>query len=139
MLTNSQKPNISNEMYHKYDTVISNLLGKIMSDSRNDKVIRLFEFDRKDKAHLLVLRVAMIARDLLGYPIEVDGSRWDVFCLNWKIRKHFAKVKRYECLDMICELPPEDGFCVPILVYHHKGEDFTLEDIYEAYYEGSCN
>jgi hypothetical protein len=125
------------ETYRHYDELIATTLENIYGMS-NDGVIRLYRFNRNDKEHMCILRIALIARDLFQYPIEIDASLWDVFCLNWKLRKNFDKVKRLK--TKLGKEAPE-GINVLMLIdkfhtispYHFGGVDF--KEVYEAYYE----
>ena len=125
------------EEYRHYDELIATTLENIYEMSK-DGVIRLYCFNAKDKEHMCILRIALIARDLFQFPIEVDASWWDVVCLNWKLRKNFDKVKRFKVK------PGKDapkGINVLMLIDkfhtmsrdHFGGVDF--KDVYEAYYE----
>ena len=125
------------EEYRHYDELIATTLENIYEMSK-DGVIRLYCFNAKDKEHMCILRIALIARDLFQFPIEVDASSWDVVCLNWKLRKNFDKVKRFKVK------PGKDapkGINVLMLIdkfhtmsgVHFGGVDF--KDVYEAYYE----
>ena len=125
------------EEYRHYDELIATTLENIYEMSK-DGVIRLYCFNAKDKEHMCILRIALIARDLFQFPIEVDASWWDVVCLNWKLRKNFDKVKRFKVK------PGKDapkGINVLMLIdkfhtmsgVHFGGVDF--KDVYEAYYE----
>ena len=124
------------ETYRNYDSMIATVLENIYEMS--DDTIRLYRFDRSNKDHMCVLRIALIARDLFQYPIEVDASWWDVFCLNWELRKNFDKVKRFK-LKLGKDAPR--GINVLMLVDKFNtissavfgGVEF--KDIYEAYYE----
>jgi hypothetical protein len=131
----------SEEEYHHYDKLIAAALENIYGMS-SDGVIRLYCFDRNDKEHMCILRIALIARDIFQYPIEIDASWWDVFCLNWKLRKNFNKIKRFKAKLGKDALK---GINVPMLIdkFHTMsrdnfgGADFKV--VYEAYYEGSCD
>ena len=124
------------ETYRNYDSMIATVLENIYGMS--DGTIRLYRFDRNNKDHMCVLRIALIARDLFQYPIEVDASWWDVFCLNRKLRKNFDKVKRFK--PKYGKEAPK-GINVLMLVdkFHTiSGTVFggvEFKDIYEAYYE----
>ena len=124
------------EAYRNYDSMIATALENIYEMS--DGTIRLYRFDRNNKDHMCVLRIALIARDLFQYPIEVDASWWNVFCLNRKLRKNFDKVKRFR---------PKRGKDAPkginVLMLVDKFHTISntvfggveFKDIYEAYYE----
>lgn len=124
------------ETYRNYDSMIATVLENIYEMS--DDTIRLYRFDRNNKDHMCVLRIALIARDLFQYPIEVDASWWDVFCLNWKLRKNFDKVKRFK-LKLGKNAPKGINVLMLVDKFHtisntvFGGVEF--KDIYEAYYE----
>ena len=125
------------EEYRHYDELIAMTLENIYGMSK-DGVIRLYCFNTKDKEHMCILRIALIARDIFQLPIEVDASWWDVARLNWKFRKNFDKVKRFKVKLGKNALK---GINVPMLIdkfhtisrHHFGGADFKI--VYEAYYE----
>ena len=124
------------ETYRHYDELVATTLENIYGMS--DDVIRLYRFDRKNKEHMCILRIALIARDVFQLPIEVDASWWDVARLNWKFRKNFDKIKRFKV--KLGKNAPK-GINVPMLIdkfhtisrHHFGGADFKI--VYEAYYE----
>lgn len=126
------------ENYRHYDTVIATVLENLYQLSMKEKVIRLYRFNRKNLEHMCILRIALIARDLFEFPIEVDASWWDVFCLNWQLRKNFNRVKRYKL-----KMNKNDSNGVNVLMLIDKFHDiiknlfgdFDFVDIYKAYYE----
>ena len=126
----------SEEEYRNYDSMIATVLENIYEMS--DGTIRLYRFDRNNKDHMCVLRIALIARDLFQYPIEVDASWRDVFCLNWKLRKNFDKVKRFK-FKLGKDAPKGINVLMLVDKFHtisntvFGGVEF--KDIYEAYYE----
>ena len=129
--------NLDNNTYREYDGLVGLTMLNIYSKSKEGKIIRLLDFDRKNKEHLFILRVALIARDLYGFPIEIDGSWRNIFCINWRLRKGFNKVRRAAWTAV-------NGVWVPHLLDLMRpdgearlGENFSFADIYEAYYEGS--
>ena len=124
------------EEYRHYDELIATTLENIYEMS--DGVIRLYRFDRKNKEHMCILRIALIARDFYQYPVEVDASWWEVICLNHQLRKNFDKVKRFKA--RLGKDAPK-GINVPMLIdkfhiisrQYFGGADFKV--VYEAYYE----
>lgn len=126
-------------VYREYDGLVGLTMLNIYSKSKDDKTIRLVGFDRKNKEHLFILRVALLVRDIYQMPLEIEGSWWNIFCLNWKLRKGFQKVNRYKSpyhfgvifVPELLALMRPDGTA-------RLGEDFSFADIYEAYYEGGC-
>lgn len=136
----------SQELMREYDGLIGLTLLNIYRISEKTKTIRLYHFDRKNKEHLFILRVALIARDIYQFPVEVEGSWFDIFCLNQKIKKGFKKVKRaaYFTDENGESMYIKGGIPVPELLDLMRpdgvkfcGENFTFADIYETYYEGS--
>lgn len=126
---------IEDELYRKYDIVVSEILAEIINLSAEKKTIRLLEFNRKDKNHLLVLRMALMARDIYHFPVEVDCNWWDRLILNWKIRKKFKKINKVPDLCL-------NGVWVPHVLDLIKIKTnfvFDFSDIYDLYYEGSLN
>lgn len=125
------------EEYRHYDELIATTLENIYEMSK-DGVIRLYRFNAKDKEHMCILRIALIARDIFQFPIEIDASWWDVVCLNWKLRKNFDKVKRFKA--KLGKDAPK-GINVLMLIdkfhiisrEHFGGADFKI--VYEEYYE----
>ena len=133
---------LEDNVYREYDGLVGLTMLNIYSKSKDDKTIRLVGFDRKNKEHLFILRVALLARDIYQMPLEIEGSWWNIFCLNWKLRKGFQRVNRYKnpfgnyhfgviFVPELLALMRPDGTA-------RLGEDFSFADIYEAYYEGSC-
>lgn len=139
---------IDQQTIREYDGLIGLTMLNLFSISKERKAIRLYHFDKKNKEHLYILRVALMARDIYNFPIEVEGSWWNIFYLNWKIKKGFDKVKRYKPIinDTKEELYAKGGIPVPELLelmrpdgIKRLGENFTFADIYHQYYEGSLN
>ena len=126
---------LQNELYRKYDLVISEILTSLMSTVDERKVLRLLFFNRKEKSNLLVLRVALMARDLYQVRVEIDCSFWDRLAINWKIRKSFGKVKKAPDFNIRGAWVPD----VLDAVSMRTNYAFDFGDIYDAYYEGSCD
>ena len=124
--------------YRNYDGMVATALETIWELSSEDGVIRLYRFDRKNKEHMCILRIALMARDLYQYPVEVDASWWEVLCLNHQLRKNFDKVKRFRL-----KVGENDnkGVNVPMMIDGFRAiakEHFgcvNFKEIYEAYYE----
>lgn len=127
------------ETLRTYDGLVGLTFVNIYSLSKDIGIIRLINFDRKNKEHLYMLRIALMARDFYQMPIEIKGSWWDIFCVNWKIRKGFNKVKRANWATVKGIWIPEVlDFMRPDGI-QRLGERFTFADIYNQYYERSLN
>ena len=99
--------------------------------------IRLLNFNPVNKGHIYLLRIALFARDIYDMPIELDCDSWDVFRINWKMRKGFSKVKkahRFACKGVRSYALTEQ---IRNIGKEQIGEHFLLEDIYNVYYKGS--
>lgn len=130
---------LEDEMYRIYDTVVAKTLEALINRSPYHDTIRLSGFDRKNQEHLFVLRMALMVRDLYQTPVELAIPWWDGVVINWKIRKRFNKVK------IVNRFEP-NSIWVPSLVGKIKSEIRSehnicihLDNVYEAYYEGSLN
>lgn len=128
---------IEDSIYHEYDGLVGLSLMNIHTASKDEGVIRLLNFNRCNKEHLYLLRIALYARDIYDMPIELDCDSWDVFVINWKLRKKFRKIKkasRFACKGVrtyaMLDMMREDGKA-------RIGENFTFADIYNHYYKGS--
>lgn len=121
----------------EYDGLIGLTMYNLYTLSKDCGAIRIDNFNRNNKEHWYLLRVALIARDVYQVPVEMSGSWWNVFCVNWKIRKGFRKIKRVAKFDTgnfdaaaVLDFMRQDGIA-------RIGPNFSFADIYEAYYEGS--
>lgn len=131
---------LETENFHQYDIVVSETLTKIYLASYKKQAIHLFNFDKNNFEHLFLLRVAMLARDLFGFPIFIHGSSaWDIYRFNRKIKKKFLKVKR-DNSSMV------SGIAVPYLLEELYCETKTVYDfypnfsaIYNSYYKGDLD
>ena len=124
------------EEYRHYDELVATALENIYEMS--DGVVRLYRFDRKNKEHMCILRIALMVRDLYQYPVEVDASWWEVMCLNHQLRKNFDKVKRFK-VKLGKEAPKGINVLMLIDKFHIMSRDHfggaDFRDVYEAYYE----
>ena len=126
------------ETYRHYDGMVATALETIWELSSDDNIIRLYRFNRKNKEHMCILRIALLARDIFQFPIEVDASWWDIVCLNWQLHKNFDKIKRFR---LKVGKNDNKGVNVPMMIDGFRAianEHFgcvNFKEIYEAYYE----
>ena len=125
------------ELYREYDQLISLTMLEIIKASKDEGVIRLLNFNPTNKGHIYLLRIALFVRDIYDLPIELDCDSWDVFRINWKMRKGFSKVKkagRFACKGVRSYALAEQ---IRNVGKERITEHFLLEDIYNVYYKGS--
>ena len=125
------------ELYREYDQLIGLTMQEIIKASKDEGVIRLLNFNPINKGHIYLLRIALFVRDIYDMPIELDCDSWDVFRINWKMRKGFSKVKkahRFACKGVRSYALTEQ---IRNIGKERIGEHFLLEDIYNVYYKGS--
>lgn len=128
---------IEDELYRRYDQLIGLTMQEIIKASKDEGVIRLLNFNSANKGHIYLLRIALFVRDIYDMPIELDCDSWDVFRINWKIRKGFSKIKkahRFACTGVRSYALTEQ---IRNVGKEQIGEHFLLENIYNAYYKGS--
>ena len=121
------------ELLNKYDEVINIIMVNLYTLSKNDKEIVLSGIDRKNKDHLLVLRVALMAKDIYNFPLSLRIGFWDSLILNWKMRKLSRRIPRNKEAGGAIYVPELLEFMyIPIRQY--LGEHFEFGNIYNAFY-----
>lgn len=123
------------ELFNKYDEIINITMVNLYTLCKDTKTIVISGIDKKDKDHLFMLRVALLAKDIYNFPLKMRIGLWDWIVLNWKMRKLSRRVPR--------ELEPGPGVNVPELlefmyppIKSYMGEDFKFEHIYNQFYKG---
>lgn len=121
------------ELYNKYDEVINIIMVNLYTLSKDAKKIVLEGINRKNEDHLLVLRVALMAKDIYGFPLALDVGFWDSFVLNWRARKITRHIPREKDSKIAISVPEMVNFMYdPIREY--LGKNFKFADIYDAFY-----
>ena len=121
------------ELLNKYDEVINIIMVNLYTLSKNDKEIVLSGIDRKNKDHLLVLRVALMAKDIYNFPLSLKIGFLDSLILNWKMRKLSRRIPRSKKIGGTLYVPELLEFMyIPIRQY--LGEHFEFGNIYSAFY-----
>ena len=121
------------ELLNKYDEVINIIMVNLYSFSKDKEKIILSEIDRKNKDHLLILRVALMAKDVYNFPLYLNTSRWNSFVLNWRMRKLSRRIPRTNETVGCVSIPALLEFMyAPIRQY--LGEHFEFGNIYSAFY-----
>ena len=126
------------ETLRAYDGLVGLTIINIYSLTKDTGVIRLKNFDKTNKEHLYFLRVALMAREVCNFPLEICSSWWNFQKLNWKVKKSFYPIIRakidenaidvQEALDFM----RQDGI-------NRLGPTFNFGEIYSEYYERSLN
>lgn len=123
------------ELFNKYDEIINITMVNLYTLCKDTKTIVISGIDRKNKDHLFMLRVALLAKDIYNFPLKMRIGLWDWIVLNWRMRKLSRRVPR--------ELESGPGVNVPELlefmyppIKSYMGEDFKFEHIYNQFYKG---
>lgn len=125
-------------LYDLYDQAINAVLVNIYTLTKNDGQIILSDIDKKNKNHLLILRVALMAKDIYNFPLNIKTSLWHWTMLNWKMRKLTRVVPREKEKEINVEVQDLIDFMTPVLK-QAINEDFEFANIYEAFYEGDLD
>jgi hypothetical protein len=97
--------------------------------------IILENIDRNSKDHLLILRVAMIAKDVYNFQLKLKTGFWNWIVLNWRMRKLSRFVHRERKSDANVDAVALINFMTPAL-REAIDEEFCFGDIYNAFYKG---
>ena len=62
------------QKYREYDGLVGLTMLNLYSAAKDTQTMNFFGFDRKNKEHLFLLRVAYYVRDLYSYEIKIDNS-----------------------------------------------------------------
>lgn len=123
------------ELFNKYDEIINITMVNLYTLCKDTKTIVISGIDRKNKDHLFMLRVALLAKDIYNFPLKMRIGLWDWIVLNWRMRKLSRRIPR--------ELESGPGVNVPELlefmyppIKSYMGEDFKFEHIYNQFYKG---
>ena len=121
------------ELFNKYDEIINITMVNLYSLSKAKETIVLSNIDRKNKDHLYILRIAMIAKDTFNFPLKLHTDFWNWLCLNWRMRKLSRRVPREKNGENVIDVNRLIDFMYnPIS--EHMGSDFKFGDIYDAFY-----
>ena len=129
---------MNDELFNKYDEAINSILVNLYTSSTRTNEIVLSNLDRKNKDHLLILRVALIGKDVFNRPLYLKTGFWNWFVLNWRMRKLTHRVPRAKEPKMSIDVSELLEFMYPAFK-EYIGEDFTFADIYDEYYKGELD
>lgn len=122
-------------LYDKYDQAINVVMVNIYTLTKEKGQIILENIDRNNKDHLLILRVAMIAKDVYNFQLKLKTGFWNWVILNWRMRKLSRFIRRERESDANVDVDALVNFMTPIL-QEDIGKFFCFEDIYNAFYKG---
>lgn len=121
------------ELLNKYDEVINIIMVNLYTLSKNNERIVLSNLDRKNRDHLLILRVALMAKDIYNFPLSLRIGFWDSLILNWRMRKLSRRIPREKEPGGAISIPELLEFMYPP-VKEYLGEHFEFSHIYNAFY-----
>ena len=108
-----------------YDSVVSVALINMFTLSKEDNYIKFFEFNKKDPAHLALVAIGLIGRQIYNFEFGVETSFLNILWLRKKFRcKYIKKIKKgnINCNKFIIDIEePNDKFGI-------------FKEIYYAYY-----
>ena len=123
----------ANELFKQYDEIINVIMVNLYSLSKEKGKIILSNLDKRNRDHLLILRVALIAKDVYNFPLFLNVKWWDSLALNWRMRKLSRRVPHTKetegCTNVVALLE----FMYPP-IKQHMGENFEFAHIYNSFY-----
>jgi hypothetical protein len=123
----------ANELFNKYDEIINITMVNLYTLCKNNSKIILSGLNKKNKDHLFILRVALLAKDIYNFPLELKISFWDWIVLNWRMRKLSRRVSRYTGEYPNVSVEELIDFMYPP-IREYMGNEFKFEDIYNQFY-----
>ena len=125
-----------------YNTIVHALSIRILNLSNKSKKIILKDFDYKNENHLLLLRCALLTKNLTDLEgVYIDTSLFNI----WRIKKLFGKATAVQKLSKkdkktmcpLCAIHTQkvlDSF-LPNIKEYLKDENFQFSDIYNEFYK----
>ena len=121
------------EVYNQYDEVINIIMVNLYTLSKDSPRIVLKGLNRKNRDHLLILRVALLAKDIYNFPLSLEIGFWDSLILNWKMRKLSRRIPREKEANNAINIPELLEFMYPP-IKEYLGENFTFSQVYNTFY-----
>lgn len=123
------------ELLDNYDEIINITMVNLYTLTKEKETIIISDFDRKNRDHLFVIRVALMAKDVYGFPLKMRCGFWDWVILNWKMHKLSRFIPRDNVSLPVVNIPKLLEFMYPP-IKGYMGENFKFEHIYNQFYEG---
>lgn len=126
------------ELFNQYDEIINVIMVNLYSLSKEKGRIILSDLDKRNRDHLLILRVALIAKDVYNFPLFLNVNWWDSLVLNWRMRKLSRRVPRTKEIEGCTNVVALLEFMYPP-IKQHMGENFEFAHIYNSFYGKELN
>ena len=126
------------ELLDNYDEIINITMVNLFTLTKEKGTIIISDFNRKNRDHLFVIRVALMAKDVYGFPLKMRCGFWDWIILNWKMRKLSRFIPRDNVSLPVVNIPKLLEFMYPP-IKEYMGENFKFEHIYNQFYEGDLS
>lgn len=126
------------ELLDNYDEIINITMVNLYTLTKEKGTIIISDFDRKNKDHLFVIRVALMAKDVYGFPLKMHCGFWDWIILNWKMRKLSRFIPRDNVSLPVVNITKLLEFMYPP-IKEYMGENFKFEHIYNQFYKGDLS
>lgn len=123
------------ELLNKYDEIINITMVNLYTLCKDTETIVISDLDRKNRDHLFILRVALLAKDIYNFPLKLRIGLWDWIVLNWKMRKLSRRIPRETEPGPSVNVPGMLEFMYPP-IKSYMGENFKFEHIYNQFYKG---
>lgn len=121
------------DLFNEYDKIVNIVMINLYSLSKEKGKIILSELDKNNKDHLLILRVALMAKDIFNFPLSLNVSWWDSLIINWRARKLTHKIPRTKKTEGCVSVKALLEYMYPS-VKHELGENFKFAHIYNSFY-----
>lgn len=126
------------ELLDNYDEIINITMVNLYTLTKEKGTIIISDFNRKNRDHLFVIRVALMAKDVYGFPLKMRCGFWDWIILNWKMRKLSRFIPRDNVSLPVVNISKLLEFMYPP-IKEYMGENFKFEHIYNQFYEGDLS
>lgn len=126
------------ELFDKYDEIINITMVNLYTLTKEKGEIIISDFDRNNRDHLFVIRVALMAKDIYGFPLKMRSSFWNWIVLNWKMRKLSRIIPRDNQTLPVVNVEKLLEFMYPP-IKEYMGKNFEFKHIYNQFYEGDLN
>lgn len=123
------------ELFNKYDAIINITMVNLYSLSKGKREIILSNIDRKNRDHLFILRVALLAKDIYNFPLKLETGFWNWLVLNWRMRKLSRRVPRVKDSGTLIDVQNLIDFMY-VTFKETIGENFEFAHIYNQFYKG---